>query len=147
MNTAKPTPESTIVDVARRFFGPEIRSWRGEQRLSIVFWGYGVAVSLGLVTLYCLSLLSGRLGLQQALLVCFASYTFWLLVALWRCSASAAHTLGGVLVRHLIVVWAINTVLTASFLEVDLVRRSFDVAPAMKVSVTPAQETLHADPQ
>lgn len=131
MNSAKPTPEWTIVDIARRLFGPEIRSWRGEQRLSIVFWGYGISVSLGLIGFYCLSLLSGCLGLQQALLLGFASYTFWLLVALWRCSAAAAHTLGGVLVRHVVVVWAINTVLTASFLEIDLVQRYFNAAPVM----------------
>jgi hypothetical protein len=111
---------------ARTFFEPELKSWRGEQPLGMVFWRYGILPSVSLIVLYVFSLYLGRIALQQALLLCFGGYTFWLLVSLWRCSKAAMDSIWGPLARQLVVVWAINTVLILAFLQIDLVGRYFD---------------------
>ncbi len=99
----EPVPELTVLVLAHAFFGPEIRAWRGEQPLWIVFWGYGVFAGVGLAMLYALSFYLGRIGLQEALLLCMAGYTFWTLVALWRSSGPALNTLWGVLASQIAV--------------------------------------------
>jgi len=70
-------------------FEPEIRAWRGEAGLARAFWIYGVLTSLCLVLLYALALDAGRRDIQQGLLPVFALYTGWILVAVWRCAATA----------------------------------------------------------
>lgn len=123
----EPVYEFTTLGLARTFLGPEVRSWRGEQPLWMVFWGYGVLASVSLTMLYAFSLYLGRIGLQQALLFCIGGYTFWLLVSLWRCSKPAMNSIWGVLARRLVVAWAINTILILTFLQIDLVGKYFDV--------------------
>lgn len=57
------------------FFAAEIRAWHGEQPLWKVFWIYGVATSVTIAALYVITVYDDRMVLQQALLLCFATYT------------------------------------------------------------------------
>lgn len=127
----QPAPALLIIILAYAFFAPEVRAWRGEQPLGIAFWGYGVLASVGLAMLWALSLYLGRIGLQEALLLCIAGYTFWALVALWRSSKPVLDTLWGALARQLTVAWAVNAILVLGFLQLDLVDRYFEVSSAM----------------
>jgi hypothetical protein len=127
----QPAPALPVTVLAHAFFAPEVRAWRGEQPLWIAFWGYGVLGSATLAMLWALSLYLGRIGLQEALLLCIAGYTFWALVALWRSGKPVLDTMWGALARQLTVAWAINVILVLGFLQLDLVSRYFDVSSAM----------------
>jgi hypothetical protein len=105
-----------------RLFAPEIRAWRGEHRLGVVFWGYGVLASSGLILVLGAAIVLGQVALQQILLVAGALYTGWILVAIWRC-AGRAHPYGGGLARSLTIAWALNSALVLLFLQLDLLRR------------------------
>lgn len=100
-------------------FESEVRAWQGREPLGKVFWGYGVLVSLVLIALYILAAVQGRIIVQQILLVFFAGYTAWILVAVWRCAA-AAQPLWRTLARSLTVAWAGNTILVVFFLQLQL---------------------------
>ncbi|GIL02175.1 MAG: hypothetical protein BroJett030_20740 [Alphaproteobacteria bacterium] len=102
------------------FFAPELRAWRGEMPLAVVFWGYGVAAGLGLAVLYAGALDMERLALQQGLIILSIGYTAWSLIAIWRCAANA-RPLWGSLARRLIVPWALNAAFVLFFLEIDLI--------------------------
>jgi hypothetical protein len=127
----QPAPALPVIVLAHAFFAPEVRAWRGEQPLWIAFWGYGVLGSVALAMLWALSLYLGRTGLQEALLLCIAAYTFWALVALWRSSKPVLDTMWGALARQLTVAWAVNVILILGFLQLDLVSSYFDVSSAM----------------
>jgi hypothetical protein len=105
------------------FFDTEIRAWRGEEPLWKVFWFHGVLVCNILAVLYGTTLYAERAGLQQVLLVSIAAYTAWVLIAAWRCADNTQQSYWGVLARHLIVVWAGNTVMLLPFLEIDAIER------------------------
>jgi len=105
------------------FFDTEIRAWRGEEPLWKVFWFHGVLVSNILAVLYGTALYAERAGLQQVLLAGIAAYTAWVLIAAWRCADNTQQYYWGVLARHLIVVWAGNTVMLLPFLEIDAIER------------------------
>jgi hypothetical protein len=107
------------------FFQTEIRAWRGEEPLYKVFWGYGVIVSGVTVIFYGAALYAQRVGLQQALLICFAGYTVWILVSVWRCAKNAREPYWGTLARQLTVVWAGNAAMLGFFLEADVIERLF----------------------
>lgn len=100
-------------------FAPEVRAWQGRLPLLRVFWIYGVLMSAGIGALYLLAAEAGRQGLQQALLLVLASYTVWILVAVWRCSELTSPK-WRLLARSLTVAWALNTILVIGFLELDL---------------------------
>lgn len=102
-------------------FEPELRAWRGQLPLATAFWNFGVLRSAVLALLYILAAENGRLALQQGLLVAFAAYTVWILVAVWRC-ADNAEPFWGLVARWATVAWALNTVLLLTFLQLDLVR-------------------------
>jgi hypothetical protein len=121
MMPQKPTDKSAIFDLVLDVFGPEIRSWRGEQPLKKVFWGYGVLASTGLGALYALSIYGDQIALQQALLPCMAGYAFWLVVSLWRSSKPVMNTFWGALARQLAVVWALNAFMILAFLQLELI--------------------------
>lgn len=104
-------------------FAPELRAWRGQQPLARVFWIYGVLTSFGLAAFYLAAALAHRPSLQQALVITFAAYTGWVLMAVWRCAEQAPPQLRA-LVRSLALVWAVNTVMFTGFLELDLVAAS-----------------------
>ncbi len=96
------------------------RAWHGEEKLGRVFWGYGVFVSSSLILLYIITLYGEYLISQQILLLCFAPYTVWVLVSVWRC-ASHADPYWGLLARWLTVAWAANAILILIFLQLVLV--------------------------
>lgn len=104
------------------FFEREVRAWRGEARLSTVFWFYGVFVSFVLIALYAASRYQGQVLREQVLLICFGLYTIWILVSIWRCSF-AADLFWGLLARWLTVAWAANAALILFFLQVNLLNR------------------------
>jgi hypothetical protein len=141
----EPVPKLTSLGLARVFFGPEIRSWRGEQPLSMVFWVYGVLATLGLGVIYAFSLYAGRIGLQELLLFCLAGYTFWFLVSLWRSSQLAINTLWGVLARQLTVVWAVGVILILTFLQLDLIEKYLDAGSPTMASGPPLGAGVQVD--
>lgn len=104
------------------FFAPEIRAWHGAEPLWKVFWGYGVLVSAALIAVETLAIYNDQVAQQQVMLVCFAAYTVWILVSVWRC-AEDSHPFWGPLARWLTVAWAGNTILTIVFLQLDLAAR------------------------
>lgn len=104
------------------FFEPELRAWRGAAPLGRVFWGYGVGVSAVFAVLYVLAIYEGRLAARQLMLLCFAVYTIWILVSVWRCAANA-DPFWGLLARWLTVAWAGNVTLVVVFLQFDLIAR------------------------
>ncbi|TAK47599.1 MAG: hypothetical protein EPO23_11270 [Xanthobacteraceae bacterium] len=105
------------------FFAPEIRAWRGEERLGKVFWGYGIAISILFAACFIGAVYSDRVMLQQFLLMAFAAYTVWILVAVWRCAGNTRELFWGFLARLLTVAWMVNTVLVLTFLQLDLLIR------------------------
>ena len=113
---------SRIMKFAADFFAAEIRAWRGEEPLWKVFWVYGVATSVTIVTVYVVAFYDGRMALRQVLLPCFAAYTAWILVSVWRCANNTNETLWSTLARFLTVAWAANTIVVLTFLELNLLR-------------------------
>ncbi|WP_099827494.1 hypothetical protein [Oceaniglobus indicus] len=104
------------------FFAPEQRVWRGRASLAVVFWGYGVGVSLVLATLQATAIFTGELLFQQFLIAVSALYTVWIVIAIWRCARNA-DPFWGTLARCLTVTWALNAGLVLFFLQIELVLR------------------------
>lgn len=104
------------------FFETETRSWRGAEPLWRVFWIYGVLASSVLSLFYALAVQEDRIVLQQVLLACFAVYTVWILVSVWRCADNTHEPFWGQFARRLTVVWAGNTVMLLIFLQLALVK-------------------------
>jgi hypothetical protein len=104
------------------FFAPELRAWRGEMALPVVFWGYGVAASTVLLALHASAMVNNELLLQQALIFASLGYTGWILVAIWRCAPNAPPFWGG-LARWLTVAWGLNSGLVLFFVQFALLIR------------------------
>ena len=102
------------------FFGMEIRAWRGEVLLYKVFWVYGVIGGGIMVIFYGAALYGRRVGLQQILLLCFAGYTVWVLVSIWRCAENTHEAYWALLARQITVVWAGSAIMLLLFLEIDV---------------------------
>lgn len=122
----QPAPRHGFTDphmepLVARFFAPEIAAWRGQQPLWKVFWVYGVSVSCALIAIYLLAFLSGQVALRQVFVFCFAPYTAWILVAIWRCAGNSRELYWGMVARFLTVAWAVNTVLIVLFVEMNLI--------------------------
>lgn len=113
--------QSSSADFAADFFATEIRAWRGEERLWKVFWIYGVVVSSGVVGVYIAAFDDAHVLLRQILLPCFAAYTAWILVSVWRCADKTEEKLWGTLARFLTVAWACNAILIITFLQINLI--------------------------
>ncbi len=107
------------------FFAAEIRAWHGEEPLWKMFWVYGVITSATIVVLYVVAFDDGHMALRQILLPCFAVYTTWILVSMWRCANNTKEKLWGTLARFLTVVWAGNTILVLVFLQLNLLIKYF----------------------
>lgn len=105
-----------------RHLVPELRAWRGEMSLAAVFWIYGVFVSAELVMLHGIALYLDQLWVQQVVILVFALYTPWILVAIWRCADNAAP-FWATMVKWLSVAWALNTAFILLFLQLDLLWR------------------------
>ncbi len=113
---------SNVARFAADFFAAEIRAWRGEEPLWKVFWVYGVATSVTVIVLYVVAFYDGHMALRQVLLPCFAAYTAWILVSIWRCAGNTEGKFWGMLARFLTVAWAGNTILVLTFLQLNLLR-------------------------
>jgi hypothetical protein len=111
---------SKVIKFAADFFAAEIRAWRGEEPLWKVFWVYGAATSVTIVVLYVVAFYDGHMALRQALLPCFAAYTAWILVSVWRCASNTKEELWSTLARFLTVAWAGNTILVLTFLQLNI---------------------------
>ena len=83
------TGGSKVAKFAADFFAVEIRAWRDEEPLWKVFWVYGIGTSVMIAALYAVAVYADRMALRQALLLCFAIYTAWILVLVWRCASNA----------------------------------------------------------
>jgi hypothetical protein len=105
-----------------RFFAPELRAWRGHMALPVVFWGYGVTISLALAMLHGTALDAGQLVFQQVLILITVAYTIWILVAIWRCAPNS-DPFWGALAQWLTIPWGLNTASVLFFLELELVLR------------------------
>jgi dolichyl-phosphate-mannose--protein O-mannosyl transferase len=75
------TGRSRITKFAADFFAAEIRAWHGEEPSTVI------------ATLYAVTVYESRMALRQALLLCFAAYTAWILVSLWRCANNTKEKL------------------------------------------------------
>ena len=113
--------QSSSADFAADFFATEIRAGRGEERLWKVFWIYGVVVSSGVVGVYIAAFDDAHVLLRQILLPCFAAYTAWILVSVWRCADNTNERFWGTLARFLTVAWAGNAALIVLFLQINLI--------------------------
>ena len=100
---------SMVTRFAADFFAAEVRAWRGQEPLWKVFWVYGVATSVTIVTFYVVAFYGGRLALRQVLLPCFAAYTAWILISVRRCADNTDENLWSTLARLLTLAWAGNT--------------------------------------
>ena len=116
--TEQATP--LTVRLLGRMFGPELAAWQGRAPLARVFWVYGVLTSLGLGGLFLMAGQAGRRDIQQGLIVALSAYTVFILVALWRCSEAAAPGVR-LLVRLLTLAWAVNAMMLAAFVQLDLI--------------------------
>lgn len=105
-----------------RFFVPELQAWRGEGRLSLVFWVHGVYASTVLLLLFVRALCLGQWMLLQALVPVSAAYTLLILVAIWRCAGNA-DPFWGTLARWLTCAWALNAGMVLFFIQCDLLVR------------------------
>ena len=112
--------KTKVTNFAADFFAAEIRAWHGEQPLWKVFWIYGVATSATIVVLYVTAFYDGRMALRQVILPCFAAYTAWILVSVWRCASNPEEKIWDMLARFLTVAWAANTILVLTFLQLNL---------------------------
>ena len=119
------TGRSKVAKFAVDFFAAEIRSWHGEEPLWKVFWVYGVATSVTIVVPYVVAFYDGHMALRQVLLPCFAAYTAWILVSVWRCASNTNEKLWSKLARFLTVAWAGNTILVLIFLQLNLLIKYF----------------------
>jgi hypothetical protein len=102
-----------------RFFGAELKTWRGEQPLWLTFWIYGAAVSGFLAILYGVAVYAAAPAFQQMLLIVLGAYTVWVLISLWRCTEGAIR-LSEMMARFLIVPWATNVTLVLAFMQIGL---------------------------
>lgn len=114
--------ESGDRDLLLRFFEPEIRAWRGQVAMAVVFWGYGVLFSCLLAVMHVMAYDPEQLFIQQVLILFSAVYTVWILVAIWR-SAAHADPFWGSLAQWLTVAWGLNTAFVLIFLQFDLLMR------------------------
>src|SRR5450830_1552484 len=119
------TGRSKIPKFAADFFAAEIRAWHGEEPFWKVFWVYGVATSVTIVVIYVIAFYDGHIALRQVLLPCFAAYTAWILVSVWRCASNTNEKLWSTLARFLTVAWAGNTILVLIFLQLNLLIKYF----------------------
>jgi hypothetical protein len=114
--------------LASRFFGAELKTWRGRQPLWLTFWIYGVVVSGFLAILYGLAAYAATPAFQEMLLIVLGAYTGWVLVSLWRCTEDAKR-MSAVMARFLIVPWAANVTLVLAFLQIGLLTELLSLAP------------------
>jgi len=114
-----------MTDVLAAFFAPELRAWHGQQPLWKVFWVYGVAASGVLIAVYALGFYLEQAALRQILVICFAPYTAWIVISVWRCADNSEERYWGMLARFLTVAWACNAILILLFVQFNLIVRYY----------------------
>ncbi|MBI3704455.1 MAG: hypothetical protein HY244_11570 [Rhizobiales bacterium] len=112
---------SRLTKLPAEFFAAEIQAWHGQQPLWKVFWIYGVVTSSALIAFYIIGIYVDRIVLRQVLLLCFACYTVWILVSVWRCANNTRERYWGLLARLLTVAWACNTIMVLIFVQFNLI--------------------------
>ncbi len=97
--------------------------WRGERRLWVVFWVYGVLLSTIVTGVFLAQLATENPipGLKQFLIVAFIPYTVWVPVSIWRCAFNVENELYGHMARILTIAWAINATLLIISAELGLI--------------------------
>lgn len=78
-----------------------------------------------LITFYVIAFYVDRIALRQVLLFCFAPYTTWILVSVWRCANNTEERIWGLFARLLTVAWACNTILILIFLPLNLITKYY----------------------
>ncbi len=106
--------------------------WRGEGRLWVVFWIYGVLASALLTAIVLAATLNNWITAVWVLvaLLLGVAYTVWVLVSVWRCAPNINDEPLGIpkdtltaLARWLTTAWAINIVgLSAMLLQSTISR-------------------------
>ncbi len=79
-------------------------------------------VSVALILVYIDALYRHDEITEQVMLTLFQLYSMWVLVAIWRCAACATPPWNTV-ARLVTIAWAVNTMLVAGFLQLDLIFR------------------------
>lgn len=92
--------------------------WSGTGRLAPLYWGWGVAASIVIAAVVAVPPLVGWAGRGWAMLgvMVLMLYTFWILVAVWRCADNidtptpfgVDRAIWSAMARALTVGWAIN---------------------------------------
>lgn len=116
------TPGESRKSLLSLFLDPELRAWRGQMSLRVVFWGHGVAMSAALAILQATAIDAGQLVFQQVLILISAAYTVWILVAIWRCAPNA-RPFWGTVARWLTITWGLNAAFVLFFLQIELMLR------------------------
>lgn len=106
-------------EMLARLFPAEMRAWNGDADLATVFWFYGVLTSSILMIFYAATIYLLHPVAEQLLLICFALYTVWILVSIWRCSL-ATDTFWSLLARFLTIAWAGNAAMLLVFRQFEL---------------------------
>jgi hypothetical protein len=78
-----------------------------------------------LITFHVIAFYVDRVALRQVLLLCFAFYTAWILVSVWRCANNTQERIWGLFARLLTVAWACNTILIVVFLQLNLITKYY----------------------
>ena len=131
---------SRLTQIPCRVFRCRIRAWRGEQPLWKVFWGYGVVTSGALIAFYVIGFYVDRIALRQVLVFCFAFYTVWILVSVWRCANNTRESLLGLLALVMLTVaWACNTILVLVFVQINLIMKYLQHLRRMRLLITMQQ--------
>jgi len=100
-----------------------VRSWQGEERLSKVFWLYGMVygalfqIILGAVHFVAVMLLGTIADIPYPALR--ISYFLWITVATWRCSFNVDWKIWGYIVRILMI---LNWVVFFAAIAVNLIK-------------------------
>ena len=74
-----------------------------------------------MIAFYVIAFYVDRVALRQVLLLCFAPYTAWILVSVWRCANNTKERIWGMFARFLTVAWACNTIMIVVFLQFNLI--------------------------
>lgn len=99
------------------------RGWYADQPLWVVFWVYGVALSVALILALFGPALSGKISLTHfaVSVVVLAVYSEWILVSIWRCADRVENKQWSTIARALTVAWAINLAMVLLFIAPDIV--------------------------
>lgn len=118
-------------------------AWRGETRLWVVYWVYGI---LGMVLLNVLADLNKEkfhsIFLTQGLFVFAILFMIWLCVSQWRCAFNANWSIWGYLVRISLVIGLASFALTMASGGKAIWQAVFVAPSAMNAEMKSAETAL-----